>query len=77
MSCKSFNFFFFRKIILPQINLVLKSFGDSTTDCVTEKILTKYLLKCKLSLVNSIHVCFFIKYSKHTPPYSKELLFYY
>ena len=40
--------FFFRKIVLLQINLVLKSFGDSTTDCVTEKILTLYLLKCKL-----------------------------
>ena len=46
--------FSFRKIVLPQINLVSKIFGDSTTDCVTGKILTRYLLKCKLSLVNSI-----------------------
>lgn len=46
--------FSFRKIVLPQINLVLKIFGDSTTDYVTGKISTQYLLKCKLSLVNSI-----------------------
>ena len=52
--------FSFRKIVLPQINLVLKTFGDSTTDCVTEKILTQYLLKCKLSLVNSTHACIFM-----------------
>ena len=45
------NFFLnfsFRKKVLPQINLVLRIFGDSTTDCVTEKTLTQYLLKCKL-----------------------------
>ena len=52
--------FSFRKIVLPQINLVLKTFGDSTTDCVTEKILTQYLLKCKLSLVNSTRACIFM-----------------
>lgn len=49
-----FKLIFFRKRVLPQINLVLKTFGDSTTDYVTEKILTQYLLKCKLVLTVNV-----------------------
>ena len=39
--------FFFRMTVLVLTNLVLKNFGHFTTDYVTGKILTKYLLKCE------------------------------